>query len=183
MKTKKVFILILLATIPVLFFSCDKIKDLANVNVTYELPRIPFRYTPTGEKSGEVILCTEQVTLNVDSILNKYLPGGSLEETTFSTFSITIQEPDTANFGWLTSARAVISPDASFSSYVQVGNVTNNGATNKTVALVMNNDNIRPYLGTTGFYIRVYGVLNGPVPYEWLQMYIDSALKLQIQPL
>jgi hypothetical protein len=64
-----------------------------------------------------------------------------------------------------------------------VGNVTNTDPLAKTVVLTMNNDNIRPYLGTQGFYIRVYGVINGAIPYQWLQMYIDSELKLNIQAL
>lgn len=183
MKTKNLLILFMLAVVPVMFFSCDKLKDLTAFNVTYKVPRLSFRYTPTAVKSGEVILCTEQVNLNVDSLLNANLPGGGLGTTTFSQFSITIQAPDTANFGWLQSARAVVSQDVNFTNTVQVGNVTNTDPLAKTVILTMNNDNIRPLLGTQGFYIRVYAMLNGPVPYNWIDMYIDSQLVLRVEPL
>ncbi|MEI7981394.1 MAG: hypothetical protein WCI71_07045, partial [Bacteroidota bacterium] len=84
---------------------------------------------------------------------------------------------------WLQSARAVVSQDANFTSFVQIGTVTNTDPTAKTVILTMNNDNIRPYLGTTGFYVRVYAVLNGAIPTHWYQMYIDSQLKMRIKAL
>ncbi|MCK9423750.1 MAG: hypothetical protein M0Q38_14255 [Bacteroidales bacterium] len=183
MKTRNFLMLFMLAVIPVLFFSCDKLTNLTAVNVTYKVPRIPFKFTPTALKSGEIILCTEQVNLNVDSLLNANLPGGGLDTTSFSNFSITIEAPDTANFGWLQSARTVVSQDSTFTSHVQIGTVTNNDSTTKTVILTMNNDNIRPYLGTKGFYIRVYAVVNGAIPYNWIQMYIDSQLKMRIEPL
>jgi len=183
MKTKIIFSLFLLLFIPVLFISCEQVKNLATVTVTYDVPRIPFTYTPANTKTGEEILCTEQVNLNIDSLLNVYLPGGELDVTTFSKFTITIDEPDTANFNWLQSARAVVSQDAGFTTTEEVGRVDSIAPDAKTIVLTMNNDNIRPLLGTQGFYFRVYGTLNGPVPYEWLQMYIDAQLKLNIQPL
>lgn len=183
MKTKLILVFLMLTIIPVFFISCEQLKSLTAVTVTYDVPRIPFTYTPTTSKSGEQILCTEQVNLNIDSLLNVYLPGGELGTTTFSQFSITIELPDTANFAWLQSARAVVSQDITFTTTQVVGTVENISPDAKTVVLTMNNDNIRPLLGTQGFYFRVYGVVTGPVPYEWLQMYIDSQLKLNIQPL
>jgi len=183
MKTKIILTLFILLLIPALFISCEQMNGLTTVTVTYDVPRIPFNYTPAKSKSGEQILCTEQVNLNIDSLLNVYLPGGELGVTTFSKFSITIEAPDTADFSWLQSARAVVSQDSAFTSPQEVGKVDSIAPDAKTIVLTMNNDNIRPLLGTQGFYFRVYGVLTGPVPYEWLQMYIDSQLQLTIEPL
>jgi hypothetical protein len=183
MKTRNILALVLLLAVPVLFISCEQVKNLASVSVSYTIPSIPFTYVPNATKSGEVILCQEQVNLNIDSLITKYLPGGSLDETEFTTLSITIAQPDTANFAWLQSARATVSDNPNFTTETQIGNVTNIDPLNKTVSLTMNNDNIRPLLGTQGFYIRVYGTLTGPVPYAWLNMYIDGTLKLDIQAL
>ena len=161
--------------------SCSKIKELTSVDISYTPPRTYFTYTPVTLKSGEELLYSAFVRVNVDSLLSANgISGGSMENPAFTQFSITITAPVEANFGWLQSARAEVANNSGFSSPVQIGSVNNNGGTGKTVSLTVNNNNI-PF-GSNGFYIRIFATLNGAVPYSWIKMYIDSELKLTLVP-
>jgi hypothetical protein len=161
--------------------SCSKVAELTAVDITYTLPRTTFTYTPVTLKAGEEVLYSDFIKINVDSLLNANgLSSGTVKDPTFTQFSITITAPSGADFGWLQSARAVVADNAGFTSAVQIGSVVNAGGTGKTVVLTVSNSVI-PF-GSNGFYLRLYGVLTGPVPYQWVQMYFDSELKLTLQP-
>ncbi len=170
---------------PVLFFSsCSKIKELSSFDVSYKIPRQTFTYTPTVYKSGEQLLYSGFITANLDSILSANgLSSGVVGTTTFTKCSITIEQPDSVTFGWLQSARGEISQNADFTPAQEVGYVTNSDPLAKTVHLTLNNTNIRPYLGSRTFYFRIFGVLNGPVPSQWVQMYLDGSLQMHLVPL
>ncbi len=186
MKTKTFVSLCLLLAISLAFFSsCNKVKDLATFDVTYNLPSIPFTYTPVTLKSGEVILYSGSYSINLDSLLNAHgYSSGLIENTEFSYIGITITEPETANFNWLYTGSVVVSQTPTFDSSAVVGTVVNDTTTgSKSITLTMNNVNIRPYLNTSQFYFRILAQTNGPVPYSWIMMYINSQLKLTISPL
>jgi len=91
MKTLKSLILFLIAALPVLHFSsCEKVKDLAAVDVVYTLPQMNFTYQPSLAKSGEVLMYSGAVHINLDSLLSKYgLDGGIIGNTVVTSFSIT----------------------------------------------------------------------------------------------
>jgi hypothetical protein len=184
MKTRILLTLLTIVVFPVFFLSsCSKIKDLTAFDVTYNVPRTTFTYTPTTNKSGEQILYAGYVSANLDSILNaNNISTSAIENATFTKCSITIEKPDNVTFSWLHSARAEISENAG-STPAEVGNVTVADPNAKTVNFVLNNTNIRPYLGGKSFYFRILGVLNGPVPSDWVQMYMDGTLLLHVQPI
>ena len=183
MKTKILLSVFAIGLMPVVFLlSCSKIKDLTSVDIKYNPPRTNFTYTPITLKSGEVILYNGFIRVNVDSLLNAHgVSSGTIENPVFTQFSITINAPVEANFGWLQSARAEVSNNTDFSSPVQIANVNNNGGTGKTLILTVINGNI-PF-GSNGFYLRIYATLTGPVPYQWVQMYFDSELKMTLKAL
>ena len=185
MKTRILLIIFTIAVCPVLFFSsCSKVKKLSAFDYSYKIPRTTFIYTPSVYKSGEVLLYSGSIVANLDSILSANgLSSGIVGNTTFTTCSITIDQPDTVTFSWLQSARAEISANADFNPADEVGTVTNIDPASKTINLSLNNTNIRPYLGSQQFYFRVYGVLNGPLPVAWVQMYIDGTLLMHLDPL
>jgi hypothetical protein len=184
MKRNSLFFFLILAFFPVIFFSsCAKIRDLAAFDVSYNIPRTTFVFTPTKDKSEEQLIYAGYVSANLDSILNANgLSGGMVGTTTFTKCSITIDQPDSVNFGWLQSLRGEISQTSEPPSEV-FGYITAVDPNAKTVNLTLTNINIRPYLGGTSFYIRVYGILNAAVPVEWVQMYIDGTLQLHLEPL
>ncbi len=183
MKTRTIISVLTVGIVSaVLLFSCSKISELASVDITYSLPRTNFTYTPSTLKSSEEIMYQEFVKINVDSLLSANgISSGSVEDPSFTKFSITITLPADANFAWLQSARAVVADNANYTSAVQIGSVINAGGTGKTVVLTVNNDKI-PFTNQ-GFYLRIYATLTGSVPYIWIQMYFDSELKMTLKPL
>ena len=177
--------LIVALLIPIFHFSsCNKVKQITAFDILYTLPTTSFIYTPTAMKSGEELLYSGAIEANLDSILtaNGFSPG-VVGNSQFVQCTITILEPSDETFGWLHSARGEISENAGFSPAQEVGSVMNTDPNAKTVVLVLNNTNIRPYLGSTFFYFRIYGVLNGPVPSEWVEMGIDGKLRMHLEPL
>ena len=152
------------------------------MDVSYTLPRAYFTYIPATFKAGEDILYTDFIYINIDSLLSANgLSGGTVNNPVFTSVSVTITAPAEANFGWLQSASAITANNAGFLPSVQVANVVNSGGTGKTVVLTVNGSVIP--IGSTGFYIRILGTLTGPVPQEWINMYMDGTLKLTLQAL
>jgi len=186
MKAKIVFSLFMVVMVPLIFLSsCSNFKNLAAFDVAYTMPRTTFTFTPVPLKAGgEQLLYSGSVAANLDSIMNSHgVSSGIVGNTFFTKCSITIQSPSTLTFDWLQSARAEISLNPDFSPSQEVGSVTNTTPQAKTVVLVLNNTNIRPYLGSRFFYFRVFGVLNGTVPSQFVQMYMDGQLQMHIEPL
>ena len=186
MKTKIIIALVMLSAITVFFTACDKVAGTAGVQVQYPLAPMTFKYhaSPTKSTAAELLLYQTQVNVNVDSLINVYLPGGILGNTEFDTLWITIPPPDTANFAWLKSARVVVASDSAFTNPLPIGNVTNNDSTvtSKTIILKLDQTNIAPLLGTQGFYLRLYADTRWAIPYEWIAMQINSGLNLVIEP-
>ena len=185
MKTRVLLIILVIGVIPVLFISsCSKLKELTSIDVSYKIPRQTFVYVPTSFKSGEQLLYSGFVEANLDSILSANgLSSGVVGTTTFTKCTVTIDQPDSVTFSWLQSARGEISQNADFTPAQEVGYVVNSDPNAKTVNLTLNNTNIRPYLGSKTFYFRIFGVLNGPVPGNWVQMYVDGVLQMHLEPL
>ena len=185
MKIRIQLTIIAMIVCPVLFFSsCSKLKELTVIDVSYKIPQQSFTFTPTTFKSGEQLLYSGSISANLDSLLNAYgFSSGVVGNTEFSQCSITIVQPDSLNFGWLQSARGEISQTADFNPFQEVGSVIVPVPAAKTVNLSMNNTNIRPYLGSTSFYFRIYGTLNGPLPVGWVQMYLNGTLQMHLEPL
>lgn len=186
MKTRTFFLLALIAAISFSFFtSCNKVKDLAKFDVTYNLPGVSFRYTPVTLKSGEVLLYSGTFNINLDSLLNAHgYSSGLIENTEFSYLSITITQPPEANFNWLHTGSVIVSQNSNFDPSSVVASVINDTtAASKTIVLTLNNVNIRPYLNNTQFYFEVLAETNGAVPYEWIDMYLNSQLQMTISPL
>jgi hypothetical protein len=185
MKTKIFFACFIIALIPLIYLSsCSKFQDLAAFDVRYTIPRTTFTYTPAPFKSGEQLLYSGSVTANLDSIMNSHgVSSGIIGATTFTRCSITMVQPTDQTFSWLHSARGEISQNADFTPVQEVGYVVNTDTTATTVILTLNNVNIRPYLGARQFYFRVFGVLNGPLPVDWVEMYIDGQLLMHVEPL
>ena len=183
MKTRILLLFVAVGLTSVVFLlSCSKIKELTAVNVTYQMPRTNFLFTPTSLKSSEEILYSAFVRINVDSLLNAYgLSSGTVQNPEFTQFILTIDTPAEANFGWMQSVRAVVADNSGFSPETQIGSAVNNSGTGRSVTLTVNNSNI-PF-GNNGFYLRIYATLSGPIPYDWLQMYFNSTLTLTLQPI
>jgi hypothetical protein len=164
--------------------SCSKAKEIVAWDYTYTLPRISFSYPPITLKSGELVLYSGPYTLNLDSLLHANgVSSGVIGPTYFTKCSVSIDQPADANFAWLQSSRIEISGAASFDSVQEIGHVTDIDPAAKTIAYTMNHTNIRPYLGSNGFYLRLFGTLKAKQPLPVIRMYIDGQVVLRLQPL
>jgi len=185
-KTTVLLALLALAAIPLfLYTSCNKTKKLAAFDVTYDLPKVYFTYSSTLQlKSEEVILHIGQAKIALDSILKVHdIPSGIIGSATFSHFAITITDPPDATFSWLQSARALASANASFNPNAELANVVNNDPAAKTINMTLNNVELTQYMNNTTFYYQILGTLNGTLPSNIVAMFLDSQLKLHIEPL
>jgi hypothetical protein len=183
MNTRLFLFICTIGLIPAVFLqSCSKDAEQASVDIKYTPARIYFSYTPLTLKASEVILYSGFVKVNLDSLLSANgISIGSVENPMFTKFSVTITSPQEANFAWLQAARAVISDNIPDSWLGEIGDVVNGGGTGKTIILQMHYNIIS--FGVKGFSLTVYATLTGPVPYQWLQMYIDSELKMTLNPI
>ncbi|NQV01983.1 MAG: hypothetical protein HQ542_05020 [Bacteroidia bacterium] len=166
------------------FSNCNRVKDLVAFDVIYTLPTTSFTYVPSSVKGGEDLLFSDAIEANLDSILNANgFSAGLVGNTQFIECTVSIAQPSALTFGWLQSARGEISDNPGFSPASEVGRVVNNDPNATTVVLLVNNTNIRPYLGAKFFYFRVFGELNGPVPAEFVEMVIEGKLLMHLEPL
>lgn len=172
--------------IPLLYFSsCNNIKELAAFDVIYTLPPTNFTYIPTSVKGdGEELLFSDAIEANLDSILNANgFSAGVVGNTQFIECTVSIAQPSALTFGWLGSARGEISDNPDFAPAREIGSVLNNDPDATTVVMIVNNTNIRPYLGAKFFYFRVFGVMNGPVPSEFVELVVEGKLLMHLEPL
>jgi hypothetical protein len=187
MKTKTIkYLAVICLAITGFFFvqSCDTAKQYAAFDVNYNLPKTNFTYDGTKLKNGEVILYSGQVNINLDSLLMAHnVPTGWISSATFSQFEITIVSPPEATLDWLHSARAIVANSANFTPSAEIGSALVTNVAAKTLVLTMNNMELQPYIHNTSFYYQVLGVLNGPFPYDQVSMYLNSQVKVHVEPL
>lgn len=186
MKTRLSLITSMAILFPVLYFSsCNNIKELAAFDVIYTLPPTSFTYVPSAFKGGgEELLFSDAIEANLDSILEANgFSTGVVGNTQFIECTVSIAQPSELTFGWLQSARGEISSNADFSPAYEIGSVVNNDPNATTVVLLVNNTNIRPFLGSKFFYFRVFGVLSGPVPSEFVELVVEGKLLMHLEPL
>ena len=185
-KTIASLTLLALAAFPLfLFTSCHETKKAAAFDVLFNLPRVNFSYPSTLIKSAEVTLYTGQEKINLDSILMAHeIPTGMITSAKLSYFSMTMTEPPDASFSWLQSMRLLVSADTSFNPSVELGNFVNQDSAAKTINLTLNDIDMIQYMNNTTFYYRILATLQaGPIRSGKVTMFLDSQLKLHIEPL
>lgn len=164
--------------------SCETAKQYTAFDVDYTIPPTSFSYPTSILKSGEVILHSGQININLDSLLFAHnIPSGWIESAQYNQFELTITSPEGSNLGWLQSANVEVSDSASFtnSSIVASGVVTD--STSAKLQLTTNNVELQPYIHKSSFHYRVVGFLNGSLPYETINMMINSGVRIHVEPL
>jgi hypothetical protein len=164
--------------------ACSTVKEAVTIEYTYNLPRTTFSYPPSILKSGEQVIYTGNYTVNLDSILHvNGLSSGFVGTTYFTKCTVTISLPENATFAWLQSSRIEISKTAAFDSIREVGYVTDVDPASRVLDYTMNRTDIRPYLGSGVFYIRLLATPRIKQPAAVAEMYIDGQLLMRLQPL
>ncbi len=185
MKRNFVFKTVLIAATFIAAFlvisSCDKVKDLAEFDISYPLPDARFtldsvNYLPKTEQ----LLVQQTMTLNVDSIIEKHDLDG-IGETQFEYIKLEVESPAWVNFSWLNSARVTVSTQGL--SETQVAAVTSISPDGRSVDLQLSNTNVSSTISTGSFILRVYGDVTPPLPAASITLLLKSKIKMTVQPI
>ena len=164
--------------------SCSKTKQLAAFDVFYTFPKIYFSYAPKDQKLPEVTIYTGKLAINFDSILNaNYIPSGIIASAYLSRLAMVITAPPEATFNWLESVRMVGSADSTFQQITELGSDTAIDPGARSINLVLNKVDIKPILFKNSYYLRILATPSGQIPASSISMYLDSQVKLHIEPL
>jgi hypothetical protein len=165
--------------------SCSKAKQLAAFDVTYTFPKVYFSYSATYEKKfPEVTLYTGKFSINLDSILSaNHIPSGIIASAYLSRLAMVITAPPGATFNWLKSVRMQGSVDSTFQNPTNLGSATSIDPTATTIDLALEKVDIKPLLFNNSYYLRILVTPSGQVPSSSINMYLDSQIKLHIEPL
>ncbi len=165
--------------------SCEEaVKDLARFEVNYDLPTVSFDLDSLNFKSNEVVLAQQSINANIDSILEaNNVSGGTLENAQFTKVTVTITSPESATFDFIENMRVSVALSADFSDEVQVAETGTIEEGSNSVDFIFDNMDMSPYMSASMFHARLYGELNGPVPFGIVGMQWLSSVVVTIQPL
>ncbi len=187
MKTRfSLFLLLSAVLIPsfIVITSCSKTKQLAAFDVTYNFPKVYFSYTAKVQDLPEVTLYTGKLSINLDSILSaNHIPSGIIASAYLSRLNMVITAPPGATFNWLESVRMIGSADSTFQQTTNLGSAQNIPSTATTIELVLEKVDIKPILFKNSYYLKILATPSGQIPSSSINMYLDSQIKLHIEPL
>jgi len=187
MKIRFLLFLSLCTILLIPFFtitSCSKAKQLSAFDVVYTLPKVYFSYTVKNLKLPEVTIYTGKLSINLDSILNaNNFPSGIIASAYLSRIAMVITAPPEATFNWLESVRMVGSVDSTFQQPTDLGSATGIDPKAKSIDLALNKVDIKPILFKNSYYLKILATPSGQIPTSSINMYLDSQIKLHIEPL
>jgi len=187
MKIRFSLILFLFAIFLLPFFtitSCNKASQLAAFDVIYNFPRVSFVYSSKDKKTQELTIYSCKLTINFDSILSaNHIPSGIIASAYLTKLAMAITAPPEATFNWLASVRMVGSADSTFQQTTDLGSASGIDPAAKNIELILNKTDIRPILFKNSYYLKVFATPSGQIPPASISMYLDSQIKLHIEPL
>jgi hypothetical protein len=164
--------------------SCKKASQLAAFDVIYTFPKVYFSYGPKNLKIQEVTVYTGKLTINMDSILSaNHIPSGVIGSAYLTRLAIVITAPPEATFNWLASVRMVGCADSTFQQSTELGTATGIDPLATRIDLALKEVDIRPILFKNSYYVRVLATPSGQLPASSMNMYLDSQIKIRIEPL
>ena len=164
--------------------SCNKAKQLVAFDVVYTFPKVYFSYTVKDLDLPEITLYTGKVSINFDSILSaNNISSGIIASAYLSRLAMVITAPPGATFNWLESVRMVGSADSTFQQSTDLGSDTLIDPNATTIDLALKNVDIKPILFKNSFYLKILATPSGQIPASSINMYLDSQIKLHIEPL
>jgi hypothetical protein len=181
-----VFLTICLALALPLFTvnSCTTAKQLSAFDVMYSFPKVYFSYGVKYQKLPEVTLYTGKLSIDMDSILTaNHVPSGIIASAYLSKLAMVITAPPGATFNWLEAVRMIGSVDSTFQQTTELGSAVGINPDATTVELVLNKVDIKPILFKNSYYLKILATPSGQVPSASVNMYLDSQVRLHIEPL
>ena len=176
-----------LATVVLCLFvvtSCNTAKQLLAFDVVYNCPKVYFSYAPGDQKLSEIVLYSGKLSIDLDSILNaNYIPGGFIASAYLSKLALTITAPAQSNFSWLQSARLVGSIDSTFKQATELAGDTAVIPNIRSLNFALKPVDLKPILFKNSYWMKILGTPSGQTPPSSSSMYLDSQVKLHIEPL
>jgi len=164
--------------------SCNKASQLAAFDVIYNFPRVSFVYLSNDKKTQELTIYSCKLSINFDSILSaNHIPSGIIASAYLTKLAMAITAPPEATFNWLASVRMVGSPDSTFQQTTELGSATGIDPAAKNIDLALNKTDIKPILFKNSYYLKILATPSGQIPPSSISMYMDSQIKLHIEPL
>lgn len=187
MKTRFLLFMILCTVLTwplVTSTSCSSAKHLAAFDVTYTFPKVYFSYGKKSQKLPEVTLYTGKLSVNMDSILSaNHIPSGVFTSAYLSRLAMVITAPPAATFKWLKSVRMVGCVDSTFQQVTELGSDTAVNPLATRIDLALNKIDIKPIFFKNSYYLRILATPSGQLPDSTMNIYLDSQIKLHIEPL
>jgi hypothetical protein len=174
-----------MALIPFLILgSCNEARKLTAFDVIYNLPKVTFSYAAKDLKITELTIYSGKLTIKFDSILNaNQIPSGIIASAYLTRLAMVITAPPEATFNWLSAVSILGSADSTFQQTTLLGTATGIDPTTKNINLVLTNVDIRPILFKNSYYVEIVATPSGQVPASSINMYLDTQVKLHIEPL
>jgi hypothetical protein len=94
-----------------------------------------------------------------------------------------ITAPPGATFNWLASVRMIGSADSTFQQPTNLGSATGIDPNATTIDLALEKVDIKPILFKNSYYLKILAIPSGQIPSSSINMYLDSQIKLHIEPL
>ncbi len=195
MKTKHLFFAMVIVALPFMFFtqSCETVKEeiqeAAAFDVAMDLPDNYFvldsvEISKSGAKE-EKVLTTQSVEVGLDSILTSYgINSATLSNATFTSLTLTMDNPvEGANFDFMSGMRVVLSETSDFANETQIASAEEIPAGSTEITFTLDNENIQSFIDNDDFYLRLYGDLNGALPYATLPLILQSGLQFTVNPI
>jgi len=195
MKTKHLFFAMVIVALPFMFFtqSCETVKEeiqeAAAFDVAMDLPDHYFELDSaeiTKSSTKEEMVLTEQsVEIGLDSILTSYgINSATLSNATFTSVTLTMDNPvQGANFDFMSGMRVVLSETSDFANETQIASADEIPAGSTEITFTLDNENIQSFIDNDSFHLRLYGDLNGALPYATLPLILQSGLQFTVNPI
>ncbi len=142
--------------------SCDKIKDAVKIDLGVTSSDITFTI-PVLEQSGEATLATDQVYLNIDSIIKTYdenLSASNIKSAVIESCTITLIGGDSVdNLSVLESCKVQFSSDSKQETIIVAELPNNPDVESYTLEIPVNSNlDLAPYFKSKNFSYKLTGV-------------------------
>ncbi len=164
-----------------LLFGCEKIKEAANFDMLYDLPKLQVIADSSLMEitDNDALLLEHNVSISLDSLRKKF-DVKKIESAKFDYIRIEAETPQNSNLNWISKISAVVV--ANGISETEVGTYDGSKPDAKIIDLELTNAPLTPYLETENFTLKIYARVRPPLPASTTSIVINSRIRLTIQP-
>jgi hypothetical protein len=178
---KVVFVIMVIITGITVLSSCEKVKKLAEFDVSYALPDVRFTLDSIDFFSKtEHLLLSHPAYINIDSIVEEYNISG-ISKIKFEYVRIEIESPEQVDLSWLNSSRITLSAESV--EETQIAQLSSLSPGSRMAEFELSDTNVEPVMSTGHFMMNVYGDVSPPIPAENMVLLMKSKIIIRVQPI